>query len=164
MVSITKKNGYRNPEDLFLKHLNKVNEICLKNDYADVCIWSDMFFRHRSETNYYYDSSINFEAELLEKYQKNITMVYWDYYNRDIDIYRNMIKKHQEMNLKVVMASGTWIWTKLAYDREKTLSTATNAIKASLEAGLKEIIFTQWQDDGAYCDYETSFFRLVRCD
>lgn len=155
-----KKHGYKNPEALFMAHLNQVNSICLKHGYVDVFIWSDMFFRHRSKTNYYYDYTISFDDDMVNQIPANVGLVYWDYYNKDVEIYSKMLEKHLQMNRKVIMASGTWIWTKLAYDQKKTLQTASCAIEASKKLGLNEIIFTQWQDDGAYVDYETSFLGL----
>jgi len=154
-----KKHGYKNPEDLFIEHLGVVNDICQKHQYKDVYIWSDMFFRHRSETNSYYDYTITFD-DMIKKIPKQVGLVYWDYYNTDLDVYKKMLAKHQQMGRKVIMASGTWIWTKLAYDHKKTKMTASKAIEASKSLGIKEIIFTQWQDDGAYVDYDTSFLGL----
>ena len=155
-----KKYGYEDPESLFIEHLNTVNNICLNVGYKDVLIWSDMFFRHRSQTNYYYDTEITFDQAFIQKIPNNVGLVYWDYYNHKPDIYDKMLQKHLQMNRRVVMASGVWIWTKLAYDHEQTKRTAALAIDATKELGIKEIIFTQWQDDGAYVDYETSFHGL----
>lgn len=155
-----KKHGYKDPETLFLSHLNNVYEFAKEKGFDEICMWSDMFFRHRSKVEYYYDTTIEFEDAFIDKLPKDITLVYWDYYNHKEEIYDLMIKNHQKMNRKVIMASGTWIWTRLAYDREKTLNTATHAINASLKNGVDEIIFTQWNDDGAYCDYETSYLGL----
>lgn len=156
-----KVNGYVKPEDLFLTHLAKVHEMSKKLGFNEVCIWSDMFFRHRSKMNNYYDIDITFEESFVNRIPKDITLVYWDYYNKDENIYRQMIRNHQKMNRKVIMASGTWIWTKLAYDQDKTVNTAKHAINMSIENNVDEIVFTQWNDDGAYCDYETSFLGLL---
>ncbi|WP_264229977.1 beta-N-acetylhexosaminidase [Acholeplasma laidlawii] len=155
-----KKHGYKDPETLFLSHLNNVYNMAKEKGFDEICMWSDMFFRHRSKVEYYYDTTIEFEDTFIEKLPKDITLVYWDYYNHKENIYDLMIKNHQKMNRKVIMASGTWIWTRLAYDREKTLNTATHAINASRKNNVEEIIFTQWNDDGAYCDYETSYLGL----
>ncbi|MCU0104267.1 beta-N-acetylhexosaminidase [Acholeplasma vituli] len=155
-----KKHGYHNPEDLFLEHLNWVYSLCKQKGYAHILMWSDMFFRHRSQTEYYYDTTITFEEAFLSKIPKDITMVYWDYYNLKPEVYEKMIQIHQKMGLDVVMASGTWIWTKLIYDQEQTQKTAKLAIEAAQKCNLKKIIFTHWQDDGAYVDYESVFLGL----
>lgn len=155
-----KKHGYQNPEELFLGHLNWVYSICKQKGFDQVLMWSDMFFRHRSQTEYYYDTTITFETDFLNQIPKDITLVYWDYYNLKLEVYEKMIQIHQKMGRNIVMASGTWIWTKLIYDQEQTQKTAKLAIEAAQKCQLKQIIFTQWQDDGAYVDYETALLGL----
>ena len=155
-----KLHGYKSPEDLFLNHVNVVYQKAKTHGFVEVCMWSDMFFRHRSKTNYYYDYNISFEDEFINKIPSDMTLVYWDYYNKSELVFDEMIKKHQELKRKVIMASGTWIWTRLTYDRIKTLDTATHAISASIKNNVKEIVFTQWNDDGAYCYYESNFLGL----
>lgn len=155
-----KKHGYHNPEDLFLEHLNWVYEVCKNKGFEHILMWSDMFFRHRSQTEYYYDTTITFEEAFLNKIPKDITMVYWDYYNLKPEVYEKMIQNHQKMGRDVVMASGTWIWTKLIYDQQQTERTAKLAIEAAHQCHLKKIVFTHWQDDGAYVDYESVFLGL----
>lgn len=155
-----KLNGYSSPDELFLAHLNKVYALAKTSGYKNIYMWSDMFFRHRSKSSYYYDTSITIEDDLSKQLPQDITMVYWDYYNYKPEIYEAMIENHQKLKRKVVLASGTWIWTRLAYDQQKTLTTAAPAIAAAKKYGIDEIIFTQWNDDGAYCDYETSYLGL----
>lgn len=155
-----KLHGHKSPEDLFLNHVNVVYQKAKAHGFVEVCMWSDMFFRHRSKTNYYYDYNISFEDEFINKIPSDMTLVYWDYYNKSELVFDEMIKKHQELKRKVIMASGTWIWTRLTYDRIKTLDTATHAISASIKNNVKEIVFTQWNDDGAYCYYESNFLGL----
>lgn len=155
-----KKHGYHNPEDLFLEHLNWVYDVCKNKGFEHILMWSDMFFRHRSQTEYYYDTTITFEEAFLNKIPKDITMVYWDYYNSKPEVYEKMIQNHQKMSRDVVMASGTWIWTKLIYDQQQTERTAKLAIEAAHQCHLKKIVFTHWQDDGAYVDYESVFLGL----
>jgi len=155
-----KNNGYVPQYDIFIEHLNTVNEICLEHGFKDVMIWSDMFFRISSKNNEYYDLNVN----ILDKYKKavpkNVKLVYWDYYNYNPEIVDKMIKKHQEFNNETVMASGTWIWTKLAYDKVQTDKTAKVHIDKSIDNNIKEIYFTQWNDDGSPCNYDTSFLGV----
>jgi hypothetical protein len=155
-----KINGYKNPKQIFLDHLKKVNDICVSEGYSEVCVWSDMFFRTASVTDSYYDPNITFSAELINQIPTNVSLVYWDYYNSNEDLVKKMLENHLKMNRKVIMASGTWIWTKLNYDKKKTDATAKIHLKLSKELGIKEVILTQWNDDGAYCDYDTQYLGL----
>lgn len=158
-----KENGYTPQPELFMEHLIKVNKICLENGFEDVYIWSDMFFRMYSKTETYYDPSISFDESYTNQIPENVGLVYWDYYNEDLNKIEEMIKAHKKLNRKVVFASGTWIWTKLTYDKNKTDRTALKHIEASIKHNVDEICFTQWQDDGAYCDYPSIDLGMFDC-
>lgn len=152
--------GHKNQYEVFVNHLRKVNDICLKHGFQDVLIWSDMFFRISSVSEAYYDLEIKVSEKLINDIPENVILVYWDYYNEQDDIVQGMIKKHLEISKKTIMASGTWIWTKLAYDKMQTDKTALTHIDVCKTYGLKEIYFTQWNDDGAPCNYDTVFLGL----
>src|SRR5690554_164863 len=150
-----KLKGFKKPEDIFIDHLMMVYEIAKSFGYKDIMIWSDMFFRLYSPTNYYYDYNSIIDQRLTDKIPHDVTLVYWDYYNHNYDVVSKMIKKHLSLNRKMFMASGTWVWTRFTYDKSQTDRTALEHVKACIEHGVKDIIFTQWQDDGAYVDFDT---------
>ncbi|HHT39447.1 MAG: beta-N-acetylhexosaminidase [Acholeplasmatales bacterium] len=155
-----KEEGYTPQPKLFMEHLKKVNELALKEGFEEVYIWSDMFFRMYSKHESYYDYNIDFEESYLKEIPSNVGLVYWDYYNYKKEIVEGMVKKHLTLNKKIIFASGTWIWTKLTYDKTQTDRTALMHIDVSKEYGLEEICFTQWQDDGAYVDYDSIYLGL----
>lgn len=158
--SFYKKNGYVPQYEIFIEHLNKVNEMCLSHGFKDVMIWSDMFFRISSKNEEYYDLSVVIDDKYKKSVPSNVKLVYWDYYNSNPNLVDSMIKKHQEFNNPTVMASGTWTWTKLTYDKVQTDKTAKVHIDKSIKNGIKEIYFTQWNDDGSPCNYDTSFLGV----
>lgn len=155
-----KKNGYVEPMKLFLEHLNKVNDMALQLGYEEVLIWSDMFFRFLSETNNYYDPNIILTEEVINNIPKNITLVYWDYYNKDKKLVSKMVENHINTNRKVIFASGTWIWTKFNYDKKQTDETALMHLEVALENNLEDYILTQWLDDGAFGDHESTLLGV----
>ncbi|MDL2292264.1 family 20 glycosylhydrolase [Acholeplasma sp. OttesenSCG-928-E16] len=155
-----KKYGYVDQYLLFIKHLSKVNDICLKHGFNEVLMWSDMFFRNLSKTNSYYDINIEIPKNYKNDIPSNVNLVYWDYYNTDEKKISAMLKKHYLLSNNVTFASGLWIWTKLAYDYKKSNQTTKAHFKAIKKENIKDIIFTLWNDDGAYCDFETSFVGL----
>ena len=104
-----KINGFKDPQKIFIEHLNKVNDMCLKNGFKETLIWSDMLYRLANRTEYYYDTNIKFDRKLMEQIPKNMSLVYWDYYNHDINVVDKMIKSHKRLGRDVFMASGTWI-------------------------------------------------------
>ena len=155
-----KENGFVPQKEIFMDHLIKVNEICLNHGYKDVYIWSDMFFRMGSKTESYYDLNIVLDKDYMDRVPSNVGLVYWDYYNSNSELVEAMVQKHLDTNRKVIFASGTWVWTKLTYDKKKTDSTAFVHVDVSLKLGIEEICFTQWQDDGSYCEYDSIMLGL----
>ena len=155
-----KNNGYVPQYDIFIDHLKMVNNICLKYNFNHVLIWSDMFFRISSKSNEYYDPNVTIDLKIRNAIPKNIKLVYWDYYNSNPDLISRMIEKHQTFNQEIIVASGTWIWTKLAYDKKQTDKTAKVHIDQSIKHNIKEIYFTQWNDDGSPANYDTSFLGV----
>lgn len=145
-----KQNGYKKPLDIFIDHLISVNKLAIDMGFNEVMIWSDMFFRFYSETDYYYDTTIKLPEELVNKIPNNVSLVYWDYYNHNNKIVDQMIKNHLITNRKVIFASGTWIWTRLNYDHKKTEATAFMHLEESINNNVEDFILTQWMDDGAY--------------
>ncbi len=148
--------------ELMLKHLQTVSEICAANGVAPM-IWSDMFFRMTNSTHDYYDYTSPFPASIKRSMDKNIQLVYWDYYHRDAADYRKMISRHRELGKEPVMASGIWTWSRLWYDHRQTVETAVPCIEACRREKVKEIFFTMWGDDGAYCNFDSSLAGIVRC-
>ena len=155
-----KKNGFIPQIELFFEHLNKVNDLAIKNGFKEVLMWSDMPYRILSKMNSYYDLNITIDDSIMNQIPKNVTLVYWDYYNRNIETVDKMLKNHKEMTEKVVFASGTWIWTRFNYDKSQTDATAPVHIEASINNNIKELILTQWMDDGAYGDHETTLLGV----
>lgn len=155
-----KKNGYVEPMELFLEHLTKVNDLAIKNGFSNNLIWSDMFFRFLSEVEYYYDPNIKFDRKILDRIPNNVSLVYWDYYNKNSELVDKMIKNHYEMGKKFVFASGTWIWTRLTYDKSHSDLTAKMHLLKAKENSVEDFILTQWMDDGAYGDHLTTLLGV----
>ncbi|VEU80312.1 family 20 glycosylhydrolase [Haploplasma axanthum] len=155
-----KKNGYQRPINVFLEHLNKVNDLAIKNGFKDILIWSDMFFRFHSKTNYYYDTEIEFTKEIISKIPENVKLVYWDYYNNNLDKITKMLENHLKLSRNIIFASGTWIWTRFTYDKKKTDDTAMKHLDAAIKKNIDEFILTQWMDDGAYGNHITTLLGV----
>ena len=147
---------------LMMRHLHKTADLCRKSGLAPM-IWSDMFFRMTNPGHEYYDYTSPFPAEVKGKLDPAVQLVYWDYYHRDAADYRAMIARHRELGKEPVMASGIWTWSRLWYDHRQTLATAVPCIEACRQEQVRELFFTMWGDDGAYCDYDSALAGIVRC-
>ncbi len=151
--------GYERGFDIFNRHLTKVNGICANHGLKPM-IWSDMYFRMGSRNGDYYDKDTVIPEDVKKKIPEAVDLVYWDYYHRDEEFYADWIRRHRDLGHEPLMGSGVWTWSRWWYDREITEATVKPCVDACLKAGLKEIFFTLWGDDGAYCEYDSCLAGL----
>lgn len=154
------KHGLQNVYDVFLRHLARVLEICKKYDMKPM-IWSDMFFRVHHPEHLYYVSELNVTEEMRSKIPSGVQLVFWDYYHWEEPYYLDMIRIHRDFGFEPVMASMVWTPARLWYDHQQSAKTIPPCINASKQAGLNELIFTLWGDDGAYCDFDSALAGLT---
>ena len=153
------KYGLQKPFDIFTQHLRKVLYICKKYNLRPM-IWSDMYFRIHHPKHLYYVSDMKVTPEMRSKMPKDVQLVYWDYYHWEEKRYLDMIRIHRDMGFEPVMASMIWTPARLWYDHGQTRRTVPACVRAARTAGLKELIFTLWGDDGAYCDFDSALAGL----
>ena len=156
------KHGYRHGFELFNEHLAKVVSICKKHGLKPM-IWSDMYFRLGCESGEYYDKKTVIPDSVAEKIPRAAQLVYWDYYHKDKAFYMDWIDRHRQLGKEPLMGSGIWTWNKYWYDHNITAATAGPCVDACYESKLKEVFFTMWGDNGAYCDHDAAFAGMVFC-
>ena len=152
--------GYKRGFDIFNQHLAKVVKLCEKHGLKPM-IWSDMYFRMGSKTGDYYDENCAIPQDVIDKIPQEVELVYWDYYHKDKAFYLDWIKRHRAFGSEPIMGSGVWTWGLFWYNRQLTEPNAGACIEACREAGIKEIFFTMWGDDGAYGDFDSAFAGLA---
>ena len=154
--------GYRHGFDLFNEHLQRVVKLC-RAQGLEPMIWSDMVFRLGNQHGDYYSKDTVIPTQVVKKIPRELELVYWDYYQGDKQVYLDMIARHRALGKEPLMASGIWTWNKYWYDRHVTERNAGACVDACYEAKLKELLFTQWGDNGAYCDHDGAFAGMVWC-
>ena len=147
--------GYERGFDIFNRHLQKVNMLCQKYELQPM-IWSDMYFRLANPKQEYYDLTSPIPDDVRAAIPPDVQLVYWDYYHRDPDFYASMLRRHRELGFEPVMASGIWTWPTLWYNHPQTAATAAPCIEACRKEKVKELIFTMWGDDGAFCNIDSA--------
>lgn len=152
--------GYRSRFEILNTHLQRVAGMCRERGLKPM-IWSDMYFRIGSPKGDYYDTASVIPPEIAAAIPSDVQLAYWDYYHMDKAFYTDWIGRHRAIGFEPVMASGVWTWGQLWYNREKTEANAGACIDACRETGLKEIFFTMWGDDGAYCDMDSAWAGLA---
>ena len=148
------KNGIHNREEIFCKHLDRVNEICKKYDFKPM-IWSDMFFRIAFAGDYSADGEIS--QKVIDMVPENVELVYWDYYRHQKEAYVSAIESHQKFKNPLLFAGGSWRWTGYAPHTVKSLEASRAALSACVEKGVQEVFCTAWGDGGN----ETPIFVIL---
>jgi hypothetical protein len=154
--------GYKHGFELFNEHLEKVAAICRKYGLKPM-IWSDMYFRLGSKTNNYYDKESVIPPRVAEQIPADVDLVYWDYYHDDPAFYLDWIERHRKLGKEPLMGSGIWTWNMHWHHRRLTESNAGACVRACYQAKLKEVLFTMWGDNGAFCDHDSAFAGMAYC-
>lgn len=155
-----KRFGEKKVFDIMLRHVQRLSKMCEKLG-VDAVMWSDMWFRAGSKKGDYYDLEAKCPPALAAKIPDNIRLCYWDYYHKDADFYEKMIAKHRRMHGEPLMAGGVWTWGTFWYAHRITRAATTACVAGCRKAGLRDILFTMWGDDGGFCDFESAFAGLA---
>ncbi len=150
-----KRKGYKNGTELFCNHIERVAEITRKYGLSPM-IWSDMYFRLASQDGDYYDCEADIPVSVKQKLPDGMSIVYWDYYHTDENIYEGMIRKHHKITDRIVFAGGIWCWNGFVPDVNFTMETTKAALAACKREGIQNIIGTVWEDDGCETDHSFS--------
>ena len=154
------RHGAPRKFDIFNEHLAKVVALCQARGLKPM-IWSDMYFAMGSPSHGYYDPRCVIPPDVSAAIPKAAQLVYWDYYHNDAAFYRDWIGRHRAMGHEPVMGSGVWTWSQLWYNYKATEANAGACIDACRSEGVKELFFTMWGDDGAYCDFDSALAGLT---
>ncbi|MCC7517674.1 MAG: beta-N-acetylhexosaminidase [Verrucomicrobiae bacterium] len=155
------RHGYRRPFDLFQRHLRRVVSICRRHGLAPM-MCSDMYFRMGSATGDYYDERCRIPADVRKRIPRDVQLVYWDYYKNRASDYRRWIRRHRALGSEPVVLSGVWTWGgALWYDRVTTEANTAPCVAACRQEGIKEMFFSLWGDDGAFCEYGSALAGLA---
>lgn len=140
-----KLHGYTEHTDILNRHLNRVCELCNTYDFHPM-MWSDMFFRLTSKSGGY-TPDCEFSDEMVNNIP-NVDMVYWNY-GADENFHREMLKKHRELNKKIIFAGGCHTWLGFLPWSVYSLKCNKSALKMCLAAREVDMVFaTLWEDGG----------------
>ncbi|MEZ0537452.1 beta-N-acetylhexosaminidase [Caldicellulosiruptoraceae bacterium PP1] len=145
------KHGYVERNKIFVEHIKKVLEITNKYNLKPM-MWSDMFFHNAGDQDF---------ENLKKELPKDVQMVYWDYYNRDPEHYRKMIKRHKELGFEPIFAGGDWTWVGPVPHYKITIPNTKAALEACKKENIKEVFVTLWGDDGTECNYLAAMLGMV---
>ncbi len=141
-----KRNGYKNPSDIMLAHLDRVMEICREIGFRPM-IWSDMFFR-MAFGGAYYNRTGEISKDVIDRVPEGLSLVYWDYYTTDRELCDHMMKCHKDFHNPVLFAGGAWKWHGFGAHNAFSLKSSEIQLDTCEKYGVDEILVTGWGDDG----------------
>ncbi len=159
MGTYFKKNGYKNPLNIFVEHVAKVTEIALKYGLKPM-MWGDMFFCLSCESYGQYERETELSPEVLAGIPKEMQLVYW-HYGELLDADDYMIDKYQKIGNPLMYAGGVWLWTGMLPDNIFSSLGSEIALKTCKEKGVKEVMLTVWSYAGV-APYITSLLEMQR--
>ena len=153
--------GERRRFDIMVNHLDRVLDITRKLDLKPM-MWSDMWFRIGSKQDDYYDPETVIPDDVIETIPKDVTQVYWDYYHRDADFYRDWIARHRALGGEPLVAPGAWTWNRFWAYYLHAFETMNPCMEVCREQGVREVLMTMWGDDGSECDFMAGLPVMAR--
>lgn len=151
------QHGYRNPYDTMREHLDRVRDLAKASDFEPM-IWSDMYFRFASPEHHYVDKDAPLTEAIKASVPQDIGLVYWDYYNTEIEQYDMMLARHRELDVREVwFAGGIWTWNGIKVNHGRTFATSKPALESCKRNNIQHVITTAWGDNGA----ETNAFEAL---
>lgn len=137
------ENGYRPKNEVFLRHLKRVFEIC-KELGAEPEFWADGL----------YDTDLSIE-ELRSLFDGSQTPVYWEYSQVSPEPHQKKMEQLKSYAGKVIYAGACWKCLGFAPNNLYSDTVTNAAFQASVTCGVEDMLMTTWGDNGAECSVFT---------
>ncbi len=149
------KHGYqKNRAEVFLRHLNRVLDICRKYGFK-ASMWSDMIFKaglniadHASYINL---QGKSFDPEFVKNFPQDVTLIFWDYYHAQKEFYDEVFERHAELTDNFMFAGGVWTWVGFTPLNTWSETVFDAAQKSGKQYKCKDYLMTSWGDNGGEC-------------
>lgn len=153
------KNGYRHSSDVMLEHLERVVRVCEDNGFAPM-IWSDMFFRMAFNGQYRVREG-EIAQDIIDKVPQNLTLIYWDYYSLDEQIFSHMLDCHLKFNNPVAFAGGAWKWYGFAPHNRFSIASTEMQLNVCADRNVNNVIVTSWGDNGGEASQFSTLSSMI---
>ena len=154
-----KHNGYRNPSDIMLEHLDRVVKLCREIGFRPM-IWSDMFFRMAFGGQYYVKEG-DISQAVIDRVPEGLELVYWDNYTGDRALCDHMMKCHKDFRNPVLFAGGAWKWYGFGAHNAFSLKSSEIQLDTCEKYGVDEILVTGWGDNGGEASQVSSLASIL---
>lgn len=142
------ENGPMKSHDIMRMHLEKVLSIAER--YGFSCeMWGDMFMR--AAYGEVYEYTVDFSENVKKTVPRNVSLVCWDYYHTETNVYLEEIDRYKNLSKKVSFAGGAWTWLGFCPNNSFGTEAIRAAILACRKKRIKEVFLTLWGDNGGEC-------------
>ena len=156
-----KEHGYRNQFDIFTEHLNRVCEIAKKYGFKPI-MWSDMFFRIGNDGEYTLKGA-RIPKDVQAKIPENVELVYWEYMEREADIYDEMLSAHTETGRSTWFAGSCWSHFGFGTFNDECALRMGKAMESVRNQNIQDVFITLWGScamDSSYFGYLPSLYAI----
>ncbi len=142
------KYGKEDTIVLFLRHLNRVSDICKKYGFRPI-VDTDLLFSLRYGD--YWNKDYKITPDMIEGFPEDIVICYWDYYHypEDRDMTENMMQTHVDTGKEVLYIAGCWNWWGFTPKNFYSNYVTPTMVDVAIEKGVKQIKISIFGDDGA---------------
>ena len=152
-----KRDGYREPIDIFVEHTKKVAEMCEELGLRPM-MWNDMIFCFASKKHEKYAKDTELPQYIIDAMPKNMDLVYWNY--EDETCGKTYIEKNRAIGNPVIFAGGVWIFGGALPDNKWSEFFHERALADCKACGLDEVCMTVWSYGSTI--YQTSLLEAAR--
>ena len=155
-----KKYGCRDQEELFVEHLNKVIRITDELGLRAM-IWNDFVFclNSASGTSKYSPDTV-IPKEIMDRFPKNIDLVFWHYGEEALDCDDDMLKKNLAFGSNVIFCGGLMMWKSPLPENMFSYMTTELGLQAAKDNGIEEVFTALWCYGNQGCDIFTTLLHL----
>lgn len=155
------KYGQPDTVKLFLKHLNRVSEICNKYGFRTIADTDLLMSLRYGE---YWSAENKITPDMIEEFPKDFIIAYWDYYHypEDRAMTENMMQTHVDTGKDVLYIAGAWNWWGFTPKNFYSNYVTPTAIDVAIEKGIKYLKISIFGDDGAECPAHSVLPSIVR--
>ena len=136
--------------EIFVKHLNRVNEIAKKYGFHYPMMWSDMFLNINEDVEVFRGNKL-VDEKIRKQVPENVTLVHWCYaYTPYLE---NMIKSHRTFNRDFCYAGAVRRYCSHAPHNSSSVYNLGLQIDVCKKTGVEKFLLTNWGDGGNECSY-----------
>ena len=143
-LTTVNKYGYRDQQELFVEHLNKVIKITDEMG-LQAMIWNDFLFCLNSKNGVdKYDPETVVPRKIIERMPRNVDLVFWHYGEEALDCDDDMLKKNLAFGNNVIFCGGLMMWMAPLPENMFSYTTTEMGLLAAKENGIDEVFTALW--------------------